>query len=66
MVGSVHHRLRMKIDEGGSAQIAAIVERTETEGLALVDADTDALVHWSGRIDEPHTAEVLADLAERR
>lgn len=61
-----HHRLRVEIDEGGSAEITATAERTEMESIALVDADTDALLYWSGLIDDRRTAEALGDLAERR
>lgn len=61
-----HHRLRVELEAGGTARIAATFERTETESIGLVEADTETLVFWSGRIDDPQTAGKLADLAERR
>lgn len=61
-----HHRLRAELEAGGAVRIAATFERTETESIGLVEADTDTLVFWSGQIDDPQTAGKLTDLAERR
>ncbi|WP_234273521.1 DUF4139 domain-containing protein [Billgrantia zhangzhouensis] len=61
-----YHRLRVEVEAGSSAEVAASHERTETESIALVEADTDTLVYWSGRIDDSRTADMLADLVERR
>lgn len=61
-----HHRLRVELEQGATAEIAAVNERTETESIELMDADVDTLLYWSGQIDDPETVETLAGLAERR
>jgi hypothetical protein len=61
-----HQRLRVELEQGATAEIAAVNERTETESIELIDADTDTLLYWAGQIDDAQTMETLADLAERR
>lgn len=61
-----HHRLRAELEAGETARIAATFERTETETIGLVEADTETLVFWSGQVDDRQAAGKLADLAERR
>src|SRR5690606_32039839 len=61
-----HHRLRAAVEAGGEAEIEAIHERTETDSIALVDADEETLLYWSGQLDDTEVVAVLAELAERR
>lgn len=61
-----HHRLRIELEQGATAEIAAVNERTETESIELMDADAETLLYWSGQIDDAGTVEMLAGLAERR
>ncbi|KAA0971967.1 DUF4139 domain-containing protein [Aureimonas fodinaquatilis] len=61
-----HHRLRVELEEGATAQITAANERTETDSIELIDADTETLLYWSGQIDDAQTIKTLSDLAERR
>jgi hypothetical protein len=61
-----HHRLRVEVAAGGTAEIVAIAERSDTENFALLDADADALFGWSGAAADPDTAAKLAELAELR
>src|SRR5690606_19746109 len=55
-----HHRLRVEVQEGGTAEVVATFERTETESLSLLDADSDTLLFWLGQLDDPETAQQLS------
>jgi hypothetical protein len=61
-----HHRLRVAVEAGGTARAVATLERTETDTISLVDMDAPTLLYWSGQLDDPETAQTLAELAERR
>lgn len=61
-----HHRLRVELAQGATAEVAAVHERTDTETIELINADTDTLVFWSGQIDDAGTTEILTALAEKR
>jgi hypothetical protein len=61
-----HHRLRVELAKGATAEIATVNERTDIESIELINADTDSLLFWSGQIDDAGTIETLGQLAERR
>ncbi len=61
-----HHRLRVAVEAGGTVQVEARLERTETASISLLDMDSATLLHWSGQLDDPETAEALARLAEQQ
>lgn len=61
-----HHRLRVELAQGATAEVAAVHERTDTEIIELINADTDTLVFWSGQIDDAGTTEILTALAQKR
>ncbi|WP_246225956.1 DUF4139 domain-containing protein [Chelativorans xinjiangense] len=61
-----HHRLRVEVAAGGTAEVVATAERSDTEVFALLNADADALFGWSGAAADPDTASKLAELAELR
>ncbi|WP_246249137.1 DUF4139 domain-containing protein [Chelativorans alearense] len=61
-----HHRLRVEIAAGGTAEVVATAERSDTEVFALLNAEADALFGWSGAAADPDTASKLAELAELR
>ncbi|WP_332711930.1 DUF4139 domain-containing protein [Pelagibacterium mangrovi] len=61
-----HHRLRVEVQEGGTAEVVATFERTETESLSLLDADSETLLFWLGQLDDPETAQQLTELADQQ
>lgn len=61
-----HHRLRVELAQGATAEIAAVNERTDIESIELINADTETLLFWSGQIDDAGTIETIGQLAERR
>lgn len=61
-----HHRLRVELAQGATAKIAAVNERTDTESIELINANTDTLLFWSGQIDDASTMEILTTLVEMR
>lgn len=61
-----HHRLRVELAQGATAEIAAVNERTDIESIELINADTETLLFWSGQIDDAETIETIGQLAERR
>lgn len=61
-----NYRLRAELDAGASAVIDAVAERVWSEQIALVDAETDALLAWSGRVADESTATRLKTLAETK
>jgi hypothetical protein len=61
-----HHRLRVELAQGATAEIAAVNESTDIESIELINADTATLLFWSGQIDDTRTIETLGQLAERR
>lgn len=60
------HRLRVALDGGASAEVKAVAEQKRGETFALVDADEEALLHWSGMADDAETADWLKKLAQLR
>jgi negative regulator of sigma E activity len=58
--------LRVEVQEGGTAEVVATFERTETESLSLLDADSDTLLFWLGQLDDPETAQQLSELADQQ
>lgn len=61
-----HHRLRVNVETGGTAEIKVTAERSRTDAFALVDADAEALFGWAGAAADPGTATKLGELAELR
>lgn len=61
-----NYRLRAEVEAGGTAQVRATIERTNSDDIALIDADTASLIYWSGLLDDPKTKAALAELTERR
>ncbi|MBU4609609.1 DUF4139 domain-containing protein [Achromobacter sp. GG226] len=61
-----HHRLRAEVPAGGTATLEAVAERTEATTLALVSAEPDVLMRWSGAASDDATRKTLTALAEAR
>ncbi|KAA0892999.1 DUF4139 domain-containing protein [Pusillimonas sp. ANT_WB101] len=60
------HRLRLSLKAGASAKVKAVAEQKRGETFALVDADQQELLHWSGMANDSDTAERLKNLAQMR
>ena len=61
-----HHRLRVRVAADQGARVQVLEQRREGQGFRLVDADLDALVHWSGRTSDAATSARLRELADLR
>ncbi|WP_167670697.1 DUF4139 domain-containing protein [Allopusillimonas ginsengisoli] len=60
------YRLRAALAEGEQADIKAAEEQTRNETFALVDADQEDLLYWSGVAADANTASQLEQLAQLR
>ncbi|MGO3741668.1 DUF4139 domain-containing protein [Kerstersia sp.] len=63
---ATHYRLRAEVGAGASKTVEATAERVWAEQVALMDADAQALLAWSGRIPDSATAARLKSLADIR
>ncbi|GAA5233171.1 DUF4139 domain-containing protein [Verticiella sediminum] len=63
---ATHWRLRQHLDAGAQAEIALVQERQQAQTLALLDADADVLMRWSGAAADDATRERLRELADLR
>ncbi|MET3927923.1 DUF4139 domain-containing protein [Devosia sp. 2618] len=61
-----HYRLRASVEAGGTAEVRATIERTNSDEFGLVDADASSLTYWASLTDDPKVSAILADLIERR
>lgn len=63
---AANYRLKTELPAGTSKTVEATAERVWAEQIALLDADTETLLAWSGRIPDAATAARLKTLAEIR
>ncbi|MCO7636807.1 DUF4139 domain-containing protein [Pseudomonas sp. S 311-6] len=63
---AANYRLKADLAAGASKTVEVTAERAWAEQLALLNADTDTLLAWSGRVPDAATAARLKKLAEMR
>ncbi|WP_245622469.1 DUF4139 domain-containing protein [Devosia epidermidihirudinis] len=61
-----NYRLRAEVEAGGTATVKASIERTNSDEVALIDADPSTLLYWSNQVGNAKTTAALDSLTKLR